>query len=74
MRAKQIVSNYSHNASYGFGENIGYGTAGGNFFEAWKNSPTHRETMLRNENTAMAVSVYEKNGMWYAVASFRMNY
>lgn len=74
MRAKQIVSNYSHNASYGFGENIGYGTAGGNFFEAWKNSPTHRATMLREQNTAMAVSVYEKNGTWYAVASFRMNY
>jgi len=74
MRAKQIVSNYSHNASYGFGENIGYGTAGGNFFEAWKNSPTHRATMLREQNTAMAVSVYEKNGVWYAVASFRMNY
>lgn len=74
MRARQIVSNYSHNASYGFGENIGYGTAGGNFFEAWKNSPTHRATMLREQNTAMAVSVYEKNGTWYAVASFRMNY
>ena len=74
MRSKQIVSNYSHNASYGFGENIGYGTAGGNFFEAWKNSPTHRATMLREQNTAMAVSVYEKNGTWYAVASFRMNY
>jgi len=74
MRAKQIVSNYSHNASYGFGENIGYGTAGGNFFEAWKNSPTHRATMLREQNTAMAVSVYEKNGTWYAVASFKMNY
>lgn len=74
MRVKQIITNYSHNASYGFGENIGYGTAGGNFFEAWKSSPTHRETMLRNENTAMAVSVYEKNGTWYAVASFRMNY
>ena len=74
MRAKQIITNYSHNASYGFGENIGYGTAGGNFFEAWKNSPTHRATMLREQNTAMAVSVYEKNGTWYAVASFRMNY
>ena len=74
MRAKQITTNYSHNASYGFGENIGYGTAGGNFFEAWKNSPTHRATMLREQNTAMAVSVYEKNGTWYAVASFRMNY
>lgn len=74
MRAKQLVSNYSHNASYGFGENIGKGTAGGNFFEAWKNSPTHRATMLREQNTAMAVSVYEKDGMWYAVTSFRMNY
>jgi len=27
MRALQLVSNYSHNLSYGFGENIGNGTA-----------------------------------------------
>lgn len=74
MRAKQLVDNYSHNASYGFGENIGRGSAGVDFFIGWKNSPSHNAAMLREQNTAMAVSVYETGGIWYAVTSFKMNY
>lgn len=74
-RSKEISINYSHDgAGYGFGENIGYGGIGSDFVSAWKNSPSHNATMLREQNVAMAVSVYEVNGMWYAVTSFRMNY
>ncbi len=74
-RAKEIVDNYSHDGSgYGFGENIGDGSIGSDFFTAWKNSPTHNTTMLREQNRAIAVSVYEANNKWYAVAVFRMNY
>lgn len=74
MRAKQIISNFSHNSSYGFGENIGNNVVGYDFFTAWKNSWSHNNAMLREQCTAMAVSVYEKDGMWYAVTSFKMNY
>lgn len=74
-RSKDISINYSHDgAGYGFGENIGYGGIGSDFITAWKNSPSHNATMLREQNVAMAVSVYEVNGMWYAVTSFKMNY
>lgn len=74
-RSKEISVNYSHEgAGYGFGENIGYGGIGSDFIAAWKNSPSHNAAMLREQCVAMAVSVYEVNGMWYAVTSFRMNY
>jgi len=74
MRAKQIITNFSHNSSYGFGENIGNNVVGYDFFTAWKNSWSHNNAMLREQCTAMAVSVYEKDVMWYAVVSFKMNY
>ena len=74
-RAMELVSNYGHDASSGFDENIGYGGAGFNFFEAWKASPKHNGTMLEARMyVAMAVSVVEYNGMWYAVTSFTMYY
>ena len=74
MRAKQIITNFTHNSSYGFGENIGNNVVGYDFFTAWKNSWSHNNAMLREQCTAMAVSIYEKDGMWYAVVSFKMNY
>jgi len=74
MRAMQLVSNYSHNSSYSFGENIGNGTAGVDFVTAWKNSPGHNATLLREEAIAFAVSIVEYNGRWYAVSSFMMDY
>ena len=74
-RSKELVNNYSHDGSgYGFGEIIGHGDAGGDFINAWKNSPSHNATILREENTAIAASVYEINGIWYAVVVFKMNY
>lgn len=74
-RAKEISANYSHDGSgYGFGEIIGEGSIGSDFIAAWKNSPPHNATMLREQNVAMAASVYEHNNYWYAVISFRMNY
>lgn len=74
-RAKEIINDFSHDGSgYGFGENIGDGSIGSDFFTAWKNSPVHNAAMLREENRAIAVSVYEANNKWYAVAVFRMNY
>ncbi len=72
MRAKQIVSNFSHNSSTGFGENIGNNVKGYDFIEAWKNSWSHRNAMLREEHSAMAVSIYEVNNFWYAVVSFKV--
>lgn len=74
MRAKQLVTNYSHNSSYGYGENIGNNVIGFDFVTAWKNSWSHNNAMLREQNTAIAVSIYEVDGWWYAVTSFRMNY
>lgn len=74
MRAKQLVTNYSHNSSYGFGENIGNNVIGFDFVTAWKNSWSHNNAMLREQNTAIAVSIYEVDGWWYAVTSFKMNY
>lgn len=74
-RSKELVNYYSHDGvGYGFGEVIGHGDAGGDFITAWKNSPPHNATLLRAENTAIAASVYEVNGHWYAAISFRMNY
>ena len=74
-RAMQLVSDYSHNNSvYAFGENIGNGTAGEDFVAAWKNSPSHNATMLREQSIAMAVSVVEYNGRWYAISVFKIDY
>ena len=68
----ELVSNYGHAAGIKFSENIGHGTAGQNFFEAWKASPGHNGAMLEESAfVAMAVSVVEYNGRWYAVTSFR---
>lgn len=74
-RAKEIYTNYSHDGvAYGFGENIGEGSVGVDFFVAWKNSPSHNAAMLREQNVAVAASVYEIDNHWYAVMSFKMNY
>lgn len=74
-RAKELVNNYSHEGSgYGYGEIIGHGSVGVDFITAWKNSPTHNATILREQNTSIASSVYEVNNHWYAVIVFRMNY
>ncbi|MCI8850663.1 MAG: hypothetical protein HFE82_03865 [Erysipelotrichaceae bacterium] len=71
-RAMELVKVYKHDASYEFSENIGHGGAGFDFFQAWKASPNHNGSMLeRTMFTAMAVSVVEYNGHWYAVTSFR---
>ncbi len=72
-RAMELVSNFSHAAGVDFGENIGKGNAGLDLFEAWKASPNHNGAMLeRSAYTAMAVSVVEYQGYWYAVTSFRL--
>ena len=74
-RAKEIVANPSHDgSSYGFGENIGGGGIGTDFFQLWMNSHAHYNAIIREQNVAIASSVYEIDGMWYAVVVFRMNY
>ncbi len=74
-RSKELISYYSHDGvGYGFGEIIGNGSIGSDFITAWKNSPPHNATMLREGSVAIAASVYEYNNYWYAVVSFRMNY
>ena len=48
-RAKELSTYYSHDgAGYGFGEIIGNGSIGVDFITAWKNSPSHNATMLRD--------------------------
>lgn len=75
QRAKEIVTDFSHDgAVYAFGENIGKGGIGTDFVALWKNSFGHNNTLLREQNTCMAVSVYQVDGMWYAVAVFRLDY
>ena len=74
-RAKEIVSNPSHDGSvYGYGENIGGGGIGTDFFELWKNSFAHNNTLLREQNTSIAVSIYQVNNQWFAVAVFKLDY
>lgn len=74
-RAKEIVTNQSHEgSSYGFGENIGGGGIGTDFYNLWMNSHAHYNAIIREQNVAIAASVYEVDGMWYAVVVFRMNY
>lgn len=74
-RAKEIVTNQSHDgSSYGFGENIGGGGIGTDFYNLWMNSHAHYNAIIREQNVAIASSVYEVDGMWYAVVVFRMNY
>lgn len=74
-RAKELSTYYSHDgAGYGFGEIIGNGSIGADFITAWKNSPSHNATILRDHTVAMAASVYEYNNKWYTIVSFRMDY
>lgn len=74
-RAKELSTYYSHDGvGYGFGEIIGNGSIGVDFIVAWKNSPSHNATMLRDHTVAMAASVYEYNNKWYTIVSFRMDY
>ena len=74
-RAMELVKEYKHDASSGFSEYIGHGGAGFDFFQAWKASPGHNGAMLEESMfVAMAVSVVEYNGRWYAVTSFTMYY
>ena len=74
-RAKEISTYYSHDGvGYGFGEIIGNGSIGVDFIVAWKNSPSHNATILRDHTVAMAASVYEYNNKWYTIVSFRMDY
>ena len=74
-RAKELSTYYSHDGvGYGFGEIIGNGSIGVDFIAAWKNSPSHNATMLRDHTVAMAASVYEYNNKWYTIVSFRMDY
>ena len=65
-RAMELVSNYGHASSYGFGENIGHGTAGYDFFQAWKASPGHNGAMLEKRMfIAMDVILLKYNCMLY---------
>jgi len=74
-RAKELVDNYSHTGVGAFfGENIGHGSVGVDFYIAWRNSPPHNATMLREQAVAIASSVYEHNNHWYAVLSVKMEY
>ena len=74
-RAKELINNYSHTGVGAFfGENIGHGSVGVDFYVAWRNSPPHNATMLREQAVAIASSVYEHNNHWYAVLSVKMEY
>ena len=77
-RAKELSVNYGH-SNAGYGENIGNGSIGADFFTAWKNSPGHYKSMVLGtpvsyegsvSPSSMAVSVYETGGRWYAITVF----
>lgn len=71
-RAIAITTDYRHNASADYGENIGYATIGLDILQAWKESPSHNSNMLDNElYSSFAISIVESNGRIYAVTSFR---
>ncbi|MEG1301194.1 MAG: CAP domain-containing protein, partial [Erysipelotrichaceae bacterium] len=83
-RALELVAYYGHDYTpCGFGENIGNGPIGADFFTAWKNSPGHNSAMLAGyrfdnvnyptEYVGIAISVVQANGKWFAVTIFETN-
>ena len=77
VRASEISHSFSHtrpngrqwytvNSKIQGGENLAYGfNTAEEVVEAWMNSPTHRDNILYDEFTKVAISIYEDNGTCY---------
>ncbi len=76
IRAKELVTNYSHNTTtekYGAGENISHdnlATPIKTLFNNWKNSPGHYANMIDTNYEYFAYAAYlDGDGYWYSTGS-----
>lgn len=77
VRSKEISESFSHtrpdgkpwysvNSNIQGGENLAYGYSNAeDAIEAWMNSPTHRDNILYEDFTKIAISIYEEDGVYY---------
>ena len=77
VRSKEISESFSHtrpngsawytvNSNIQGGENLAYGYNNAeDTVNAWLNSPTHKENILYDDFTKMAISIYENDGTYY---------
>lgn len=82
VRSKEIPKNFSHtrpngqpwytvNSKIQGGENLAYGfSTPTDVVNAWMNSPTHRDNILYDEFTSIAISVYQVNDCFYWAQEF----
>lgn len=71
-RAKKIVTDFSHNGSGMYGENIlmNYTTDANTLHMQWYNSSGHHDNYMRDKYNRGACAVYVYNGRVYAVENF----
>lgn len=77
VRAKECSESFSHtrpngsqwytvNSKIQGGENLAFGFDNAeDCVEAWMNSPTHRDNILYEDFSSVAISIYEKDGIYY---------
>lgn len=77
VRSKEISESFSHtrpdgkpwysvNSNIQGGENLAYGyNDAEKVVDAWMDSPTHKDNILYEDFTKMAISIYEDNGTYY---------
>lgn len=73
-RAQAIVTDFSHNGSGMYGENIlmNYTTDANTLHMQWYNSQGHHDNYMRDKYDMGACAVYVYNGKVYAVENFRL--
>ena len=76
QRAKQLVTDFSHNGCGSYGENIHYRTgipySGESIHMSWYYSPAHHANYLDSRYGSGACAVYVYNGSVYAVENFAL--
>ena len=76
QRAKQLVTDFSHNGCGSYGENIHYRTgipySGESIHMSWYYSPRHHANYLDSRYGSGACAVYVYNGSVYAVENFAL--
>ncbi len=71
------MTEYGYDYTYA-AENIAYNegypveTMGENFFNSWKNSPPHYESMISPKSKEIGIGMYSIGDTWYAVQLFGM--
>lgn len=73
-RAQAIVTDFSHNGSGGYGENIlmNWRTDANTLHMQWHDSSGHHDNYMRDRYDRGACAVYVYNGQVYAVENFRL--